>query len=80
MKEQVTDISAMLESLTKDMQAMRETIDAQHIEIVSLKHNVARLQKENRDLRKRLSKYEGPNKNSTNSSVPPSKDARKTKL
>lgn len=55
MKEQVTDISAMLESLTKDVQSMRETIDAQHTEIVSLKRNVDRLQKENRDLRKRIS-------------------------
>ena len=31
MKEQVTDISAMLESLTKEVQSMRETIDAQQV-------------------------------------------------
>lgn len=80
MKEQVTDISAMLESLTKDVQSMREIIDAQHTEIVSLKRNVDRLQKENRDLRKRLSKYENPDKNSCNSSVPPSKERMKDEV
>ena len=80
MKEQVTDISAMLQSLTRDMQSMRETIDAQHTEIVSLRRNVDRLQKENRDLRKRLSKYEDPDKNSTNSSVPPSKEQMKDEV
>ena len=80
MKEQVTDISAMLESLTKDVQSMRETIDAQHTEIVSLKRNVDRLRKENRDLRKRLSKYEDPDKNSCNSSVPPSKERIKDEV
>ena len=80
MKEQVTDISAMLESLTKDVQSMRETIDAQHTEIVSLKRNVDRLRKENRDLRKRLSKYEDPDKNSCNSSVPPSKERMKDEV
>lgn len=40
MKEQVTDISAMLKSLMKDMQSMRETIDAQHTEIVSLNRKI----------------------------------------
>lgn len=79
-KEQVTDISAMLQSLTKDMQSMRETIDAQHTEIVSLKRNISRLQNENRDLRKRLSKYETPDKNSTNSSVPPTKEQMKDEV
>lgn len=80
MKEQVADISAVLKSLTKDMQSMRETIDAQHTKIVSLKRNVDRLQKENRDLRKRLSKYEDPDKNSTNSNVPPSKERLKDEV
>ena len=42
MKEQVTDISAMLESLTKEEQSMRETIDAQHTEIDGLRRNVDR--------------------------------------
>lgn len=33
----------MLESLTKDVRSLRETVDAQHTEIVSLSRNVDRL-------------------------------------
>ena len=75
MKETVTDISAMLKSLTSQVQSMQETIDAQHTEIASLNRNINRLTNENRILRKRLSKYESPDKNSNNSSTPPSKES-----
>jgi len=57
MKEIVTDISAMLKSLTSQVQSMQETIDALHTEIASLNRNINRLTNENRILRKRLSKY-----------------------
>ena len=48
MKETVTDISAMLKSLTSQVQSMQETIDAQHTEIASLNRNINRLTNENR--------------------------------
>ena len=56
------------------MQSMHEAIDALHTENANLRRNVERLQKENRSLRKRLEKYEKPDKNSNNSSTPPSKE------
>ena len=37
-------------------------------------------QKENRSLRKRLEKYEKPDKNSNNSSTPPSKEKMKAEV
>ena len=80
MKEQVTDISTMIKNLTKDILSMRETIDAQQTEIVRLNRNIDRLTKENKVLRKRLSKYEDPDKNSNNSSTPPSKERMKDEL
>lgn len=80
MKEQVTDISQMLKELTSEMRSMRETIDAQYTEIASLNRNVQKLQKENHELRKRLEKYEKPDKNSGNSSTPPSKEKMKDEV
>lgn len=80
MKETVTDISAMLKSLTSQVQSMQETIDAQHTEIASLNRNINRLTNENRILRKRLSKYESPDKNSNNSNTPPSKESMKDEV
>ena len=80
MKEIVTDILAMLKSLTSQVQSMQETIDAQHTEIASLNRNINRLTNENRILRKRLSKYESPDKNSNNSSTPPSKESMKDEV
>lgn len=57
---------------------MRGTIDSQHAEICALNRNVDKLLKENRELRKRLEKYEKPPKHSGNSSTPPSKDPVKS--
>ncbi len=67
----------MLKSLMREVLSIRETIDAQHGEIVRLKCNADRLEKGNRNLRKRLSKYEVPDKNSNNSNVPPSTEGMK---
>ena len=62
MNKQVTGISAVLEKLTSDVSSMRKTIDEQHTMICNLTRANERLTKENRELRKRLSKYEGPYK------------------
>ena len=84
MKQQVTDIAEVLQATTGEMQKMRETIDSQHAEICCLKRLV---ESNNIELRKRdkrieeleakLAKYESPDKNSGNSSTPPSKESMK---
>ena len=70
--------------MAEEMRLMRETIDSQHADICQLNRNIDRL---NADLRKRdkrieeleakLAKYEAPDKNSENSSTPPSKESMK---
>ena len=80
MNKQVTGISAVLEKLTSDISSMRKTIDEQHTMICNLTRANERLPKENRELRKRLSKYEGPTKDSDNSSTPPSKESMKDEV
>ena len=80
MEEQVTDISQALKRLTSEMHSMHEAIDALHTENANLRRNVERLQKENRSLRKRLEKYEKSDKNSNNSSTPPSKEKMKAEV
>ena len=82
--EKVTDIPEALLTMTEEMRLMRETIDSQHADICQLNRNIDRL---NADLRKRdkqieelkarLAKYETPEKNSGNSSTPPSKENMK---
>ena len=62
MNKQVTGISAVLEKLTSDISSMRKTIDEQHTMICNLTYANERLPKDNRESRKRLSKYEGPYK------------------
>ena len=74
MNEQVTDISQVFNRLTSEMASMREVMDAMHTENVSLRRTVKKLRAENRTLRKQLEKYEGPKKNSNNSSTSLSKE------
>jgi regulator of replication initiation timing len=71
MKEKVNDISFMISEIHKEMQSLRNIIDLQHAEICQLNRNsqaqlkeIRKLGKENELLRKRLSKYEKPPKNS----------------
>lgn len=78
--EQVDDISKVIQSLHVEIQSMRETIDCQQMQISQLTRTVQRLTKENKELRKRLSKYEQPPKSSTNSSTPPSKESMKSEV
>lgn len=73
-KQQVNDIDSTLAGLLSELKELRGTIDSQHAEICSLNRNIDKLLKENRELRKRLEKYEQPPKNSGNSSTPPSKE------
>ena len=87
MKEQVTDISKVLLNIAEEMRLMRETINQQHTEITKLNRNIEslnhQLRKKNEEiakLKKRLSKYETPDKNSGNSSTPPSKERMKDEI
>lgn len=43
MKEQVTDISKVLQDMTAEMRLMRETIDQQYAEIAKLNRNIEAL-------------------------------------
>ena len=82
--QKVTDISETLQAMTDEMRLMRETIASQHSDICQLNRNIDRL---NADLRKqdkrigeleaKLAQYEAPDKNSGNSSTPPSKESIK---
>ena len=78
--EKVTDIPETLKELASKLRSMRETIDAQQTEIYALNRNVESLRNENRKLRERLAKYEKPDKNSGNSSTPPSKEKMKDEV
>ncbi len=87
MQEQVTDLSKTLKELANELKSMRQTVDSQHIEICQLTRTVQAqskeirvLKKENTELRVRLSKYEHPQKDSNNSSTPPSKESMKTEV
>ncbi len=82
--QKVTDISETLQTMTEEMRLMRETIDSQHADICQLNRNIDRLNadlrerdKEIQDLKDRLAKYEAPDKDSGNSSTPPSKESMK---
>ena len=84
MKQMVTDISEVLQTIKMKMQLMSETISSQHSEICQLNREVNKLHTDLRerdkhieDLEARLAKYEAPNKDSGNSSTPPSKENMK---
>lgn len=79
-KQQVNDINSALAELLSELKELRGTIDFQHAEICSLNRNIDKLLKENRELRKRLEKYEKPPKDSGNSSIPPSKEPVKSEM
>lgn len=79
-KQSVNYISDILRGLSEQLGEMQRTIDSQHAEICSLNRNVDKLLKENRELRKRLEKYEKPPKDSGNSSTPPSNEPMKSEV
>ena len=87
MKEQVTDISKVLQGMTEEMRVLRETVNQQYAEIIKLNRNIDALNlqirkkdKEIERLLERLAKYENPDKNSNNSSTPPSKERMKDEI
>lgn len=87
MKQAVTDIADVLKSMNEKLGSMQKTIDSQHDTICNLNRNInklnAEVSKRNtiiEDLRKRLAKYETPDKNSNNSSTPPSKEKMKDEV
>ena len=94
MKQQVNDIAEVLRGLSVQIESMQKTIDSQHAticqinrtsqghfkEIRDLKRMLKKKDKENEDLRKRLSRYEEPPKNSGNSSTPPSKEQMRDEI
>lgn len=82
--QKVTDISEALQTMTEEMRLMRETIDSQHAEICRLtrlvESNHVEMHKRDKrieELETKLAKYETPDKNSGNSSTPPSKESMK---
>ena len=87
MKEQVTDISKVLQDMTEEMRLLRETVNQQYAEIIKLNRNINALNlqirkkdTELKNLRERLAKYENPDKNSNNSSTLPSKERMKDEI
>ena len=73
--------------MTEEMRLLRETVNQQYAEIVKLNRNINALDLQIRkkdteltNLRERLAKYENPDKNSNNSSTPPSKERMKDEV
>ena len=87
MKEKVTDISDVLLTLKDDIHSLRETIASQHSEICQLNRNIdalnVELRKRNKEIKRlksKLSEHETPDKDSNNSSTPPSKENMKDEV
>lgn len=87
MEDQVRDISKVLHTIKDEMHSLRETVASQHSEICQLNRNIdalnAEVRKRNKEieqLKSRLSKYETPDKDSNNSSTPPSKEKMKDEI
>ena len=73
--------------MTEEMRLLCETVSQQYAEIVKLNRNINALNlqirkkdMELKNLRERLAKYENPDKNSNNSSTPPSKERMKDEI
>lgn len=93
-KQQVNDITEVLRGLSEQIKSMQNTIDSQHATICRINRNgqaqlkkiqalermLNKKDKELDELRKRLSKYKEPPKNSGNSSTPPSKERMKDEI
>lgn len=87
MEGNVSDISEALSVLTEELRMLRASNDAQYAEICRLTRLVESLNAEIRkrdkkieELQDRLSKHDAPDKNSTNSSTPPSKERMKDEV
>lgn len=87
MEGQVSDLSATLSVLIEEIRKLRASNDAQYDEICrltrlveSLNATIRKRDKKIEELETKLSKYETPDKNSTNSSTPPSKEKMKDEV
>lgn len=78
MKEHVTDILEAFNSLQKKLDSMNEKVDGLETTVHQLTRANQRLTKENKHLKQRLSKYETPKKDSSNSGTPPGKENMKS--
>ncbi len=79
MNEQVTDISKILSEMSHKISSMEQTISDQGADISRLCRIIDQKDKEIHVLKKRLSKYEEPDKDSHNSSIPPSQESLSAK-
>lgn len=85
MIQDVTDIQDILKGLSDDIAGLKQTISDQGAEISNLRRlcsqkdaRIAKLENENASLKAKLSKYEKkdtPDKDSHNSSIPPSQES-----
>ncbi|MFV0545602.1 MAG: IS66 family transposase [Bacteroides sp.] len=80
MNDRVTDISKMLSEMNSKLSLMEQIISEQGAEISRLHRIINQKDKEIHILKKRLSKYEEPYKDSHNSSVPPSQESLAAKV
>ena len=75
MNEQVTDKTDVLQTIENRFASLEKKVSDQDTEISRLNRLVNQKDKTIRDLRQRLSKYEEPPKDSSNSSIPPTQDS-----
>ena len=80
MSEQVSDMLAAFESLSNEISSMRKQVDDMHSTICNQSRTIQAQNKTIANLRKKLSKYEDPPKNSENSSTPASKESIKDEI
>ena len=91
--QDVKDIESVLSVIRKKMSELENTVSEQGSEIDRLnrldashkkemheaKQTIKRLETENKKLKEKLSKYEKPQKDSHNSSIPPSQESISSK-
>ena len=83
----VNDIMHALSTLQSEMDSLKSTVSEQRIEISGLYRRldlkdkeILELKRDNKTLREKLSKYEKPEKDSHNSSIPPSQESISSRL
>src|SRR5574344_976362 len=74
MVEHVTDKDKALQAITDRLSSLEKTVSNQGTEICRLNRVIDQKDKTIHDLKKRLTKYEEPPKDSNNSSIPPTQD------
>ena len=80
MNEQVTDKADVLQTIENRFASLEKKVSDQDTEISRLNRLVNQKDKTIRDLRQRLSKYEEPPKDSSNSSIPPTQVQHRTAI